>query len=195
MTKVSEYMKRATGVQKRSGSTSWHWGIKVPSDLKHLYAGQWAHRCSLETADLRDANTKAAGLRAEWMARFERQRKGEVVDPQLANPLAPVALTEALIKEACDLMHARMLESDEARRLGGLSAQEMESLATVLEVERAQLRQANASGNSWPVENILPTWLQTLGLTVSATDPLCPSLARECCFPRRSDPPLGVISI
>lgn len=179
MTKVSEDMKRATGVQKRPGSTSWHWGIKAPSDLKHLYAGQWAHRCSLETADLRDANTRAAGLRAEWMERFKRQRKGEVVGPQLANPLAPVVLTEALIKEACDLMHARMLESDEARRLGGLSAQEMESLATVLEVERAQLRQANASGNSWPVESILPTWLQTLGLTVSGTDPLRPSLARE----------------
>ncbi len=113
------------------------------------------------------------------MERFKHQRKGEIVGPQLANPMAPVVLTEALIKEACDLMHVRMLESDEARRLGGLSAQEMESLATVLEVERAQLRQANASGNSWPVETIVPTWLQALGLTVSATDPLRPSLARE----------------
>ncbi|WP_420541784.1 DUF6538 domain-containing protein [Roseateles chitosanitabidus] len=67
MTTVSDDVKRATGVQKRPSSNSWHWGIKAPSDLKHLYASQWAHRCSLETADLREANTKAAGLRAEWM--------------------------------------------------------------------------------------------------------------------------------
>lgn len=135
MTKVSEDMKRATGVQKRPGSTSWHWGIKAPSDLKHLYAGQWAHRCSLETADLRDANTKAAGLRAEWMDRFKRQREARDASQQAP---VPVKLTAALIKEACDLMEARMLASDEGQRLEGLTEHQLENQGLVLELEEAQ---------------------------------------------------------
>lgn len=176
MTKVSEDMKRATGVQKRPGSTSWHWGIKAPSDLKHLYAGQWAHRCSLETADLRDANTKAAGLRAEWMDRFKRQREARDASQQAP---VPVKLTAALIKEACDLMEARMLASDEGQRLEGLTEQQLENQGLVLELEEAQLRQANKSGVPLPVENILPAWLLALGLEVSSTDPLRRVLARD----------------
>ncbi|WP_431256284.1 DUF6538 domain-containing protein [Roseateles chitinivorans] len=176
MTNVSEDMKRATGVQKRPGSTSWHWGIKAPSDLKHLYAGQWAHRCSLETADLRLANSRATALRAEWVKRFDQQREAKEASQR---PLPSVKLSPALIKEACDLMYARMLESDESQRLEGLSAQQMENQALALGIEKAKLRDANASGSSTPVDNVLPAWLRWLHWEVSEADPLYRVLVRE----------------
>lgn len=151
MKKVSEDMKRATGVYQRPGTSIWHWGIKAPIDLKHLYAGQWAHRCSLETADLRAVNTAAALLRGEWLARFERLRQGA----EQSTAIAPVQLTQELVSEAAALMHARMLESDETQRMADLSPANMANQALVLDIESAQLRQAYATGSTWPVENVL----------------------------------------
>lgn len=176
MTKVSENVKRATGVQRRKGSTVWHWGIKVPSDLKRLYPGQWGHRCSLETSDLRAANAKAAALRAEWLDRFQRQRDASQSAQRSTNP---IKLTPALIKEACDLMSARWLESDEAQRLEGLSDQQMSAQALVIEIERGKLQRAYASGTAQPVENILPSWLRWLRWEVSDKDPLYREMVRE----------------
>jgi hypothetical protein len=72
-----------------------------------------------------------------------------------------------------------MLESDETQRMAGLSPADMANQALVLDIESAQLRQAYATGDTWPVENILPTWLRALGLEVSVVDPLRPLLARE----------------
>jgi integrase len=176
MTKVSEAMKRAPGVHQRPGSSIWHWGIKAPKDLQKRYPGQWAHRGSLNTSDLRTANERAAVLRAQWLTRFAQQR--EAGTRQAAGP-APILLTPELIREAADLMHARMLESDETVRMAGLNPTNMETQALALELEAAQLKRAYATGSAEPVENILPNWLMALGMEVSAADPLRPALARE----------------
>jgi hypothetical protein len=75
MTQVSEPLKPGPGVHERPGSGMWQWRIKAPADLRPSpYRSQRAHRCSLETADLRAANASAARLQAEWTARFEQQR-------------------------------------------------------------------------------------------------------------------------
>lgn len=82
------------GVHRRPRSTSWQWRIKVPLDLRYLYPSEWAYRASLGTADLREANRKAAGLRAQWLQTFENQRKGlnpnplQVLTPELSSLLA-----------------------------------------------------------------------------------------------------------
>lgn len=170
-------MKRAPGVQQRPGSNVWQWGIKAPKDLRHVYQGQWAHRCSLETSDLRAANERAAVLRADWLTRFASQR--DAIARQAAGPAA-IQLTPDLIRQTADLLHARMLESDDAARMAGLTAEEMEQQAVALEVERKLLSHAYAgAAGSYPIENILPAWLETLGLEVAPTDPLRPALVRE----------------
>ncbi len=97
MTKVSDEMKRAPGVHQRPGSSLWHWGIKAPVDLKYLYSGQWAHRCSLETSDLGTANDRAAAFRAHWLTSFAQHRASR---PQKATALAPIQLMPQLVKEA-----------------------------------------------------------------------------------------------
>jgi hypothetical protein len=101
-TKASETMKRGAGVGQRPGSTVWQWGIKVPTDLQGHYPTQWAHRCSLETADLREANEKASALQAQWLQRFAEQRRElnpqrvEKVTPDLAQTLAQRLTTTLL---------------------------------------------------------------------------------------------------
>lgn len=52
--------KPDTGVHRHGSSPNWQWRIKAPKDLLSFYATEWAHHCSLETADLRVANSKAA---------------------------------------------------------------------------------------------------------------------------------------
>lgn len=106
--KASDELKPHPGVHKRPGSVLWQWRIKPPTDLRHLYAAQWAHRCSLATADLREANDKAAQLRANWADRFARQRREAnpqpiaVITPELGTTL--VAGIRAMILGADDNM-------------------------------------------------------------------------------------------
>lgn len=103
--------KRSTGVHLRSGSNVYQWRVKVPLDLTPLYPGkQWAHRGTLGTSDLREANLKAARLNAEWQETFARQRKGtSVVDrltPDHGRAIAHVALQSLLADEAVRLNKA-----------------------------------------------------------------------------------------
>jgi integrase len=100
--KASETMKRGPGVFKRPGSSAWHWGIKVPADLRNQYASQWAHRCSLETADLREANERASAKHALWLQQFADKRRElnpqrlDKVTPELAQSLAQRVAVELL---------------------------------------------------------------------------------------------------
>lgn len=86
--------KPDTGVYRRDRSMSWQWRIKAPKELRHLYRTDWAHRCSLQTADLREANRKAAALRSEWLGRFDAQRRelhaqpADKITPELGKLLA-----------------------------------------------------------------------------------------------------------
>lgn len=77
-------LTRFPGVLKRHDSNVYQFGLRVPKDLQHHFAGDWAVRCSLRTADLREANDKAKALHAEWAQRFDAMRSGK--------PAAPVDL-------------------------------------------------------------------------------------------------------
>lgn len=87
-------MKRFTGVSKRAGSAVWQWAVKVPSDLRQHYPTQWAHRCSLDTTDLREANARASVLYAQWQTHFAEARRSlnpsklDTVSGELAEALA-----------------------------------------------------------------------------------------------------------
>lgn len=86
---TEKMQKKATGVHQRKRSSIWQWRIPTPKDLKHLYPSDWAHRCSLGTPDLKEANLKATQLWAEWLERFEIQRA-------TLNPLKVEAITPAM---------------------------------------------------------------------------------------------------
>jgi integrase len=94
-----------TGIYRRSDSTQLQWRIKVPQELRSLYPSQWAHGCSLGTADLREANRKAAQLRAQWLTRFDEQRqqlnpqKVERITPAMAKFLAEKAVHDSLAQD------------------------------------------------------------------------------------------------
>jgi len=109
MKKVSEQMTPADGVFRRPGSGIWQWGIKAPVALRGLYKTQWAHRCSLKTADLREANERAALLRAEWVARFALERAA-------VSSLPVESVTPELRKQLADRIHAALLAGDEQLR-------------------------------------------------------------------------------
>jgi integrase len=124
MAKVSEEMKRATGVTKRPGSNIWQWGIKAPADLRSHYRSQWAHRCSLETADLRAANEKAAQLTAIWQELFAEQRRA-------LNPTAVPQVTPEMALALAQRVYTATLQQDDSVRGNPLAAQ------TLLRVVRA----------------------------------------------------------
>lgn len=99
--------KPEIGVYQRPNSNVWQWRIKAPKDLRHLYSSEWAHRCSLDTYSLPEANTKAARLRAEWLERFERERGGferlDYLTPSHGRDIGRHALSVLLADEATRL--------------------------------------------------------------------------------------------
>ena len=101
--------KRETGVYSIKASKNYQWRIKTPDDLKAQYPSEWAHRCSLGTPDLLKANAMASVLRAEWLNRFETQRKK-------LNPTYISAFTPDLVQRLHDQELHRIVRGDEARR-------------------------------------------------------------------------------
>ena len=82
-----DFARRDTrnGVCRRTDFALWQFAVSVPKDLLPGFEGmQWATRCSLGTADLRQANDKARALHAEWTARFAAMRSG--ISPRV-NPV------------------------------------------------------------------------------------------------------------
>jgi hypothetical protein len=57
---IEEALTRFPGVCRRDDSTTYQFGLRVPKDLAAQYSGDWAVRCSLKTANLREANEGAA---------------------------------------------------------------------------------------------------------------------------------------
>lgn len=102
-------VKPDPGATRRPGTNRY----QPPTDLRHLIRSQWACRTSLGTANLLKANAKAKTLQAEWQAKFDELRGKPVRALRAALPshaLAPVKLTQELVQQAANLMHARMLE-------------------------------------------------------------------------------------
>ena len=106
---TDDMTKRAPGVHLRSGSSVWQWKIKTPTELRSLYSSEWAHRCSLRTSDLSVANLLAAGLQADWLARFDEQRK-------TLNPQRVEVVTPAMAKLLAEHVSASILGMDEKLR-------------------------------------------------------------------------------
>lgn len=106
--------KRSSGVHLRSGSNVYQWKIKVPLDLRHLYPGQqWAHRGSLGTTDLREANLKAARLNAEWQERFAKDRQKLSHSEPTPEPKAVDAISPELAKLIAETLRHDVLAVDE----------------------------------------------------------------------------------
>ena len=75
---------RFQGVTRRSDSNVYQFALRVPKDVQQNFQGPWAVRCSLGTADMREANDKAKALQAEWAQRFEALRSGKPAPVNLA---------------------------------------------------------------------------------------------------------------
>lgn len=110
--------KRNTGVHLRAGSNVWQWRIKSPKDLQHFYKGEWAHRCSLETSSLVQANLKAAHLYADWLSKFDQQRSA--LQPG-SEPREALELTPEFAEYLASLhIHDKLATDDELRSPDGL---------------------------------------------------------------------------
>lgn len=118
------------GVHRRPASTNWQWRIGVPRGLESLYRSEWAHRVSLETARLPEANRKAAALRAYWLARFDEQRRE--LNPQQADKITP-ELAAILAQRVA----AGLLQADDTTRQNPEAAQLL--LGTLQAVKQAGL--------------------------------------------------------
>jgi hypothetical protein len=105
---------RFPGVQKpRKDSRFFRFELQAPGDLVHHFGAKpgeraWAFRCSLKTADIREANEKAKVLHAEWAARFEELRRKD--NPSRAEP------TPELARLLAHRVHASIRAADENMR-------------------------------------------------------------------------------
>lgn len=142
--------KPDTGVYRRTGSMCWHWRIKAPKDLRHLYRTEWAHRCSLGTSDLREANRLAAGLRREWLDRFEAQRRE--LNAQVADRITP-----DMAHLLAERVSHRLLANDERLRTDAKALQSL--FAPVVRAARQPLSALLIGGGPVPLP---PEWTANL---------------------------------
>jgi len=112
MTKASPELKPMQGVHRPEGSVNWHYQKKFPKDLQgHPEAPRngWAHRGTLGTSDLREANGKAAQLLAGLEKQWGLMRQALTITP-------PEAVTPELRAAIAHQLKAPMLAADEALR-------------------------------------------------------------------------------
>lgn len=133
--------QKETGVYRRDGSTNWQLRVKAPTDLAHLFPPSGiAWRGSLNTADLKLANSLALAKRAELDKRFAELRielKAEKVS----------GFTPALAQELAARVSAAVLAADERLRTNPEAAQ---AVLTPVALAVAQTRQALAIGAPAP---------------------------------------------
>jgi hypothetical protein len=100
-------LTRFPGVHRRPDSAIYQFGLRAPIDLASQFPSPWAVRCSLGTADLREANEKAKALQAHWSAEFARMRGGAVAAPEPVQAPDLTALRRHLLRqlEACAGVH------------------------------------------------------------------------------------------
>ncbi|MBC7699347.1 site-specific integrase [Aquabacterium sp.] len=112
MTKEDPELKPATGVRRVPNSTQWHYFKKTPKELAEHPAHkgqQWAFRASLLTADLREANLRAAAklveLEAQWAIALRQ-----------VNPLPVSDLTPETVTQLADYIRFCVFNADDYRR-------------------------------------------------------------------------------
>jgi integrase len=152
---IDEALTRFPGVYRRTDSSIFQFGLRVPKDLAGLYSGDWAVRCSLKTADLREANSKAKELHKYWEDIFGQQRTG-------TPPPAPRAIQAPpdLTKLRAQLL--RQLESmldGMDTRIATYTPENRQERARELQWVRADTQQGLECGYvpDWQVE-----WLDTM---------------------------------
>ena len=112
MKKASPELKPMQGVHRPKGSVNWHYQKKYPKDLQghpDAPSNGWAHRGSLGTSDLREANGKAAQLLAALEKQWGLMRQALTITP-------PAAVTPELRAAIAHQLKVRMLAADEALR-------------------------------------------------------------------------------
>lgn len=139
MTKAA--LTRHPGVLRRPDSNIYQFGLRVPRDLLAHFPSPWAVRCSLGTADLREANDKAKALQAEWVVRFEALRSGKPA------PVDLPALRGVLLGHV-----ERALEATDARVAEWTPAARKES-ADRMAWMRDEAKQAMTQG-------VVPEWVE-----------------------------------
>jgi hypothetical protein len=93
-------LTRFPGVYRHADSAIYQFGLRTPKDLKSHIVTPWAVRCSLGTADLREANEKAKALQAHWSAEFTRMRGGgAMAAPEPVQAPDLTALRRHLLKQ------------------------------------------------------------------------------------------------
>lgn len=120
MTKAE--LTRFPGVGRRPDSNTYQFALRVPKDVQQHFKSRWAVRCSLGTADLREANDKAKALQAEWARRFEALRSGKPASVNLAllrARLLEYAVTKFL--PAVDRLSAGYSPAERTRRAAGIA--------------------------------------------------------------------------
>jgi hypothetical protein len=106
---IDEALTRFPGVHRRTDSLTYQFGLRVPIDLFDRYKSPWAVRCSLQTADLREANEKARQLQAQWAKTFEQQRAGKLPHAPQSSQAAPdLGSLRAAILTRLEIMLDRM---------------------------------------------------------------------------------------
>lgn len=112
MSKKAPDVKPLPGVKRVPNSTQWHYFKKVPTDLSEHpnYQGkQWAHRASLRTADLREANTRAAVKLVELEAQWAIERRQ-------ANPVRVSDLSPEVVTQLADYIRFCVFNADDYLR-------------------------------------------------------------------------------
>ncbi len=140
---IKTALHRHSGVHRRADSGIYQFGLRAPVDLRQHYPSGWALRCSLGTADLRQANDKAKALQAEWAARFESLRTGKPMQVDV------VALRAKLL----DYVERRLLTVDQ--RTLRLTEAEREQRAGACAWQRDDARQELAAGR-------VPDWAEEM---------------------------------
>ena len=115
---------RFQGVTKRPESNIYQFVLRVPRDVRQHFASDWAVRCSLGTADLREANDKARALQADWAARFAALRSDKPAPVDLAALRARLlAYAETKYLPAADRSSAAMTpaQREEAASIAAFS--------------------------------------------------------------------------
>lgn len=146
-------MTRFPGVHRRADSNKYQFVLKPPKDLQHHFDGQWAVRCSLGTADLREANDKARALQAEWALKFEALRKAD--NPQ------PVPMNAALASSIAAEVRRWVLEADDNMR-----AFPEVPRALAARQERARVLALAEELADSPLAEVLPPRLFNTSLTI-----------------------------